>query len=787
MYIIKRNGDKQILSYDKILARLKAVCTNLDGEYVFPEKMADLIIKFVAENMTTDELDDMIAKMAVSRTTIHYDYETVSSRIAASNLQSRTKEWKKFSDVTDRLRDVLSKEYVSTVMRNAEILDAAIVHNRDFKHTFFGLKTLEYSYLLKNGTGIIERPQHMHMRVAVAIHGDKMDDVIDTYNLLSNHIITHASPTMFNAELASCFLLGLEGPNIQGIFSTLSDCAMISSNAGGIGVHMHNLHAKGKDSNGVVNYTSIFNSTARGVNQGANKRKGAIAIYLEVWHGDILDHINSRIPTGDPHMRTHDLFPALWIPDLFMKRVVSNGVWSLMCPSKCPGLSDVYGDEFERLYTHYEKEGEVVSVIRARELLELIAAATIATGTPFICFKDAVNRKNNQENLGVIKSSNLCTEIMEYSDEKNTAVCNLASVALNSFVKQSDIGLYYDFEALHSVVKKVTKNLNNVIDRNVYPAYETRDRVIGRDSNYSNRPIGIGVQGLADVFMMLGWTYYGDDAKLLNLKIFETIYHAALSASSELAKNTGRTYNTYEGSPVSRGKLQFDMWRDEGGETQKRLDLYMNNESIQDWKTLRAHIALHGVRNSLLIALMPTASTAQILGNTESFEAITSNCYTRNVLAGNFQVVNKYLMKDLIRLNLWTDGMSNKIIASGGSVATCTNIPQHIRDRYRTVWEISQTHMIDMSADRGVFVDQSQSLNLCLKQAKIGTVTSMIMYGWRKNLKTAVYYLRSTAPVQPNQFTVDRDMLINTNKEHLLLQQQQQCSKTEESCVMCSS
>lgn len=647
-----------------------------------------------------------------------------------------------------RKTPMIGESYYKIIMKNADQLNAAIVYDRDFSYNYFGFKTLERSYLLKVNGKIAERPQHMLMRVAVGIHGDDIDAIIETYNLLSERFFTHASPTLFAAatprpQLSSCFLLAMTDDSIEGIFETLTRCAKISKSAGGIGLHVHCIRAKdtyiaGTNgiSNGLVPMLRVYNCTARYVDQGGNKRPGAFAIYLEPWHGDIFEFLNLRKNTGHEEDRARDLFYALWIPDLFMKRVEADQNWSLMCPHISPGLSDCWGEEFEKLYTSYENEGRFIRQVKARDLWSQIVTSQVETGTPYMLYKDACNRKSNQQNLGTIKCSNLCTEIVEYTSPDEIAVCNLASIALNMYVNADRT---YDFEKLREVTKIVTKNLNKIIDVNYYPVPEAER------SNKRHRPIGIGVQGLADAFILMRYPYDSEDARLLNQQIFETLYYAALEASCELAERDG-PYETYAGSPVSKGILQYDMWN-------------KVPTQLWDWAALKEKIAKHGVRNSLLLAPMPTASTAQILGNNESFEAYHSNIYNRRVLSGEFQVVNHHLIKDLTELDLWDEDMKNEIIAEYGSIQNITRIPKEVRDLYKTVWEISVKTCINMAADRGAFIDQSQSFNIHVGDPTYAKMSSIHFYGWKAGLKTGMYYLRTRPAANPIQFTVDKKRL----------------------------
>lgn len=661
------------------------------------------------------------------------------------------------NEKTGKRTPMISDTHYKIIMNNADRLNSVIIYDRDFSYNYFGFKTLERSYLLKVNGKIVERPQHMLMRAAVGIHGEDIESVVETYNLLSEKYFTHASPTLFSAatprpQLSSCFLLMMPSDSIEGIFNCLAQCAYISKSAGGIGVNVHNIRAKGTYiagtngvSNGLVPMLRVFNNTARYVDQGGNKRPGAFAIYLEPWHADVFQFLDLKKNTGKEEYRARDLFYALWIPDLFMKRVESNGTWSLMCPHQSPGLADCWGEKFEELYMKYEEEGKFVEQVPAQKLWRAIIASQVETGTPYMLYKDACNRKSNQQNLGTIRSSNLCTEIIEYTSPDEVAVCNLASIAVNMFVKPDR--KTYDFERLKEIAKVVARNLDTIIDVNYYPIPEAKN------SNMRHRPIGIGVQGLADAFILMRMPFDSEEARLLNIQIFETIYYAALEASCELAEKKG-TYSTYEGSPVSKGILQYDMWN-------------VTPTDLWDWAALKAKIAKHGVRNSLLMAPMPTASTAQILGNNESVEPYTSNIYTRRVLSGEFQVVNQHLLKDLTELGLWNDVMKNQIIANCGSIQNIPGIPDNIKAIYKTVWEISQKVVLNMAADRGAFIDQSQSLNIHIASPTYGVLSSMHFYGWRKGLKTGMYYLRTKPAAKPIQFTVDKSkLLVQNTKEN---------------------
>ena len=759
MYVYKRDGRQEPVRFDKITARISRLCYGLDATYIDPVKVTQRIISGVYEGVTTEELDNLAAETAAYMTTVHPDYATLAARLAISNLHKQTT--KLFSQVIDelhhyvnpennKLSPLISKDVYDTVMANKDELNSAIVYDRDFQFNYFGFKTLERSYLLRMRGKVAERPQHMIMRVAVGIHGDDLVSVLETYNLMSQRFFTHASPTLFNAgtpnpQMSSCFLVAMKDDSLEGIFDTLKECAMISKTAGGIGLHLHNIRATGSyiagtngTSNGLIPMIRVFNNTARYVDQGGNKRPGAMALYLEPWHADIFDFIDIRKNHGKEEIRARDLFPALWIPDLFMKRVEEDGEWTLFSPSEAPGLEEVYGDEFEALYNRYVQEGRGRKTIKAQKLWYSILEAQTETGTPFMLYKDACNQKSNQQNLGIIKSSNLCCEIVEYSAPDETAVCNLASIALPAFVEVSEDGTTqkFNFKKLHEISKVVTKNLNRVIDRNYYPVEEARN------SNFRHRPIALGVQGLADTFMMLRIPFESKEAKQLNKHIFETMYHAALESSCDLAKIEG-TYPTYEGSPVSQGILQYDMWN------VKPSDLW-------DWDTLKAEIKQHGVRNSLLLAPMPTASTSQILGYNECFEPFTSNMYQRRVLSGEFQIVNPYLLRDLLDLGIWNESMKQHLITENGSIQNLPNVPKELKELYKTVWEISQKTIVDMSADRAAFIDQSHSLNIHIRAPTMGKLTSMHFYGWKKGLKTGMYYLRTQAASAAIQFTIDK-------------------------------
>ena len=752
MFVIKRNGRKESVKFDKITARIQKLSYGL-SPLVDVHDIAKKTIEGIYDGVTTTELDNLAAETAASLTTRHPDYALLASRIAVSNLHKNTK--KSFSDTmralhqyidaaTGKHMPLISDEVMQVIETNAELLDSTIIYDRDFGFDYFGFKTLEKSYLLRINGKIAERPQHLYMRVAIGIHKDDLEQAIKTYNLMSERWFTHATPTLFNAgtpkpQLSSCFLLTMKDDSIDGIYDTLKQTAKISQSAGGIGLAIHNIRATGTyiggtngTSNGIIPMLRVFNDTARYVDQGGGKRKGAFAIYLEPWHADVFEFLDLRKNHGKEELRARDLFYALWIPDLFMQRVEDNGDWTLFCPHEAPGLQDCHGAAFEELYTTYEKEGRGRKTIKAQELWFAILDAQIETGTPYLLYKDAANAKSNQQNLGTIKSSNLCTEIMEYTDPNEVAVCNLASLALPRFVKDGK----FDFEKLYEVTYQVTLNLNKVIDVNYYPVEEAKR------SNLRHRPIGLGVQGLADAFILLRLPFESELAAMLNRNIFETIYFAAMTASKDLAKAQG-PYETFHGSPLSKGQFQFDLWK-------------VQPSGRHDWESLRNEVIEHGVRNSLLVAPMPTASTSQILGNNECFEPYTSNIYSRRVLSGEFVIVNKHLLKDLVALGLWDNDMKNRIIAANGSIQQITSIPEEIRELYKTVWEIKQRTIIDMAADRGAYICQSQSLNLFVSNPTASKLTSMHFYAWKKGLKTGMYYLRTQAAAQAVQFTVEK-------------------------------
>ncbi|MEP0133165.1 MAG: ribonucleoside-diphosphate reductase subunit alpha [Eudoraea sp.] len=761
MYVVKRDGRKEPMMFDKITARVRKLCYGLN-DLVDPVKVAMRVIEGLYDGVTTSELDNLAAEIAATLTTAHPDYAKLAARISVSNLHKNTKKsfYETMKDLyeyvnprTGKEAPLLSDEVFKVISENADKLDSTIIYNRDFGYDYFGFKTLERSYLLKLNGKIAERPQHMLMRVAVGIHLNDLESAIETYELMSKKYFTHATPTLFNSgtpkpQMSSCFLLAMKDDSIDGIYDTLKQTAKISQSAGGIGLSIHNVRATGSyiagtngTSNGIVPMLQVFNDTARYVDQGGGKRKGSFAIYVEPWHADIFDFLDLKKNHGKEEMRARDLFYAMWVPDLFMKRVEADAEWTLMCPNECPGLFTNHSEEFETLYTGYEAAGKGRKTIRARELWEKILESQIETGTPYMLYKDAANRKSNQKNLGTIRSSNLCTEILEYTSPDEVAVCNLASIALPMFIKNGE----FDHKELFKVTKRVTKNLNRVIDRNYYPVEEARN------SNMRHRPIGLGVQGLADAFIMLRLPFTSDEAKQLNQDIFETLYYAAVTASMEQAKEEG-AYSTYEGSPISQGQFQHNLWGINDDELSGRWD----------WDNLRKKIEKHGVRNSLLVAPMPTASTSQILGNNECFEPYTSNIYTRRVLSGEFIVVNKHLLEDLVKLGLWNENLKQELMRANGSIQHIDNIPENIKELYKTVWELSMKDIIDMSRQRGYFIDQSQSLNLFMENANYGKLTSMHFYAWKSGLKTGMYYLRTKAAVDAIKFTLD-----NTKKKEI--------------------
>jgi len=785
MYVVKRDGRRESVKFDKITARIKKLCYGLNP-LVTPEKVAMKVIEGLYDGVTTSELDNLAAEVAATNTITHPDYALLASRIAVSNLHKNTKKsfsetvkdlYEYFDPKTNEKASLISDEVYSLIVKNSELLDSTIIYDRDFRYDFFGFKTLERSYLLKLNGQVVERPQQMLMRVAMGIHKDDIDSAIETYNYMSEGWFTHATPTLFNSgtpkpQMSSCFLLTTKEDSISGIYDTLKQCAQISQSAGGIGLSIHDIRATGSyikgtngTSNGIVPMLRVFNDTARYVDQGGGRRKGSFAIYIEPWHADIFDFLDLKKNHGKEEQRARDLFYSLWIPDLFMKRVEENGDWTLMCPNECPGLSDTYGKKFERLYKKYESEGRGRKTIKAQELWFKILESQIETGTPYMLYKDAANEKSNQKNLGTIKSSNLCTEIIEYTAPDEVAVCNLASIALPKFVVDGK----FDHEKLFNVTYRVTKNLDRVIDANYYPVPEARN------SNMRHRPIGIGVQGLADAFILMRQPFDSPEAKQLNKEIFETIYYAAVTASKDIAIQNG-PYETWKGSPISKGVFQFDMWK------VKPTDRW-------EWDLLREEVKKHGVRNSLLLAPMPTASTAQILGNNECFEPYTSNIYTRRVLSGEFIIVNKHLLRDLVKLGIWNDRLKNKLMASNGSIQNIDEIPENIKVLYKTAWEISQKEILDMAADRGAYIDQSQSLNIFMENANFAKLTSMHFYGWKAGLKTGMYYLRTKSATDAIKFTLDKEAMsepvAKTEEERMA---DIDCSLDDpDNCVSCGS
>ena len=779
MYVVKRDGRKEAVKFDKITARIMKLCYGLDP-LVSPEAVAMKVIEGIYDGVLTTDLDNLAAEVAAAKTIDHPDYALLASRIAVSNLHKETK--KTFSEVMEDLYNyidpktgqrasLLADDVYEIVMNNKDVLDSSIIYDRDFRYDYFGFKTLTRSYLMKLNGQIAERPQQMLMRVSVGIHKHDIQEAIKTYNLMSEGWFTHATPTLFNAgtpkpQMSSCFLLTMKSDSISGIYDTLKASAQISQSAGGIGLAIHDIRATGSyikgtngTSNGIVPMLRVFNDTARYVDQGGGKRKGSFAIYLEPWHADVFDFLDLKKNHGKEEQRARDLFYALWIPDLFMKRVKENGEWTLMCPHECPGLSETHSAEFEALYTRYEREGKGRKTIKAQDLWFKILESQIETGTPYMLYKDAANAKSNQQNLGTIKSSNLCTEIIEYTAPDEIAVCNLASIALPKYVTESGT---FDHNKLFEVTYQATINLNKIIDENFYPVEEARN------SNVRHRPIGLGVQGLADAFIMLKYPFESEEARTLNREVFETIYYAAMTASKDLAKVSG-AYETFEGSPVSQGVFQFDMWN-------------VTPTNRWEWDVLKEEVKTYGVRNSLLLAPMPTASTAQILGNNECFEPYTSNIYTRRVLSGEFIVVNKHLLKDLVKEGLWNKDMRQKIMASNGSIQNISEVPQYLKELYKTAWEISQRAIIDQAADRGAYICQSQSLNVFMENANFGKLTSMHFYGWEKGLKTGMYYLRTKAATDAIKFTVDKSVVEETVAQSI----QNQSVEDQQAAIACS-
>jgi len=785
MYVVKRDGRKEAVKFDKITARIIKMCYGLDP-LVSPEAVAIKVIEGIYDGVSTSDLDNLAAEVAAAKTIDHPDYALLASRIAVSNLHKETK--KTFSDVmydmyhyvdpkTKERAALLADDVYEIIQQNKETFDSSIIYDRDFRYDYFGFKTLTRSYLMKLNGKIAERPQQMLMRVAIGIHKNDIPAAIKTYNFMSEGWFTHATPTLFNSgtpkpQMSSCFLLTTKSDSISGIYDTLKSCAKISQSAGGIGLSIHDIRATGSyikgtngTSNGIVPMLRVFNDTARYVDQGGGKRKGSFAIYIEPWHADVFDFLDLKKNHGKEEQRARDLFFALWIPDLFMKRVKENGNWTLMCPHECPGLSDSHSAAFDALYTKYEEEGKGRKTIKAQDLWFKILESQIETGTPYMLYKDAANAKSNQQNLGTIKSSNLCTEIIEYTAPDEIAVCNLASIALPKYITEAGV---FDHDKLFEVTYQATINLNKIIDENYYPVEEAKN------SNLRHRPIGLGVQGLADAFIMLGYPFESQEARVLNREVFETIYYASMTASKDLAKEKG-PYDSFDGSPVSKGIFQFDMWG-------------VTPTSRWEWDVLKEEVKTHGVRNSLLLAPMPTASTAQILGNNECFEPYTSNIYTRRVLSGEFIIVNKHLLKDLVKEGLWNKDTRQKIMTANGSIQNIEKIPARLKELYKTAWEISQKAIIEMAADRGAYICQSQSLNIFMENANFGKLTSMHFYGWEKGLKTGMYYLRTKAATDAIKFTVDKTVVEEPSKE--IIEQQQEaiaCSLDDpDGCEMCS-
>jgi ribonucleoside-diphosphate reductase alpha chain len=785
MYVVKRDEKKEAVKFDKITARIIKMCYGLDP-LVSPESVAMKVIEGIYDGVSTSDLDNLAAEVAAAKTIDHPDYALLASRIAVSNLHKETK--KTFSEVmsdlyyyidpkTNQKASLLADDVYNIIQEHKETLDSSIIYDRDFRYDYFGFKTLTRSYLMKLNGKIAERPQQMLMRVALGIHKSDVESAIKTYHLMSEGWFTHATPTLFNSgtpkpQMSSCFLLTMKEDSIEGIYETLKACAQISQSAGGIGLSIHNIRATGSyikgtngTSNGIVPMLRVFNDTARYVDQGGGKRKGSFAMYIEPWHADVFDFLDLKKNHGKEEQRARDLFFALWIPDLFMQRVKENGEWTLMCPHECPGLSDVHSAEFVALYTKYEQEGKGRKTIKAQDLWFKILESQIETGTPYMLYKDAANSKSNQQNLGTIKSSNLCTEIIEYTAPDEIAVCNLASLALPKYVTEEKT---FDHDKLFEVTYQATLNLNKIIDENFYPVEAAKN------SNLRHRPIGLGVQGLADTYILMGFPFESDDAKKLNKEIFETIYYASMTASKDLSKELG-PYSTYEGSPVSKGIFQPDMWG-------------VTPSTRWEWNVLKEEVLKYGVRNSLLLAPMPTASTAQILGNNECFEPYTSNIYTRRVLSGEFIIVNKHLLKDLVKAGLWNKDMRQKIMTANGSVQNIKEVPQNLKALYKTAWEISQKAIIEQSADRGAYICQSQSLNIFMENANFGKLTSMHFYGWEKGLKTGMYYLRTKAATDAIKFTVEKTIAAEPASLDVETQQAEiACSLDDpENCEMCS-
>lgn len=785
MYVVKRDEKKEAVKFDKITARIIKMCYGLDP-LVSPESVAMKVIEGIYDGVSTSDLDNLAAEVAAAKTIDHPDYALLASRISVSNLHKETK--KTFSEVmsdlyyyidpkTNQKASLLADDVFNVIQEHKETLDSSIIYDRDFRYDYFGFKTLTRSYLMKLNGKIAERPQQMLMRVSLGIHKSDIAGAIKTYHLMSEGWFTHATPTLFNSgtpkpQMSSCFLLTMKEDSIEGIYETLKACAQISQSAGGIGLSIHNIRATGSyikgtngTSNGIVPMLRVFNDTARYVDQGGGKRKGSFAMYIEPWHADVFDFLDLKKNHGKEEQRARDLFFALWIPDLFMQRVKENGEWTLMCPHECPGLSDVHSAEFVALYTKYELEGKGRKTIKAQDLWFKILESQIETGTPYMLYKDAANSKSNQQNLGTIKSSNLCTEIIEYTAPDEIAVCNLASLALPKYVTEEKT---FDHNKLFEVTYQATLNLNKIIDENFYPVEAAKN------SNLRHRPIGLGVQGLADTYILMGFPFESDDAKKLNKEIFETIYYASMTASKDLSKELG-PYSTYEGSPVSKGIFQPDMWG-------------VTPSTRWEWNVLKEEVLKYGVRNSLLLAPMPTASTAQILGNNECFEPYTSNIYTRRVLSGEFIIVNKHLLKDLVKAGLWNKDMRQKIMTANGSVQNIKEVPQNLKALYKTAWEISQKAIIEQSADRGAYICQSQSLNIFMENANFGKLTSMHFYGWEKGLKTGMYYLRTKAATDAIKFTVEKTIAAEPASLDFETQQAEiACSLDDpENCEMCS-
>lgn len=783
MFVQTRSGKREPVQFDKITHRISQLTYGLDQKYVDSMTVAQRTINGLFDGISTEQLDNLSAEVSAYMTSVHPDYARLAGRIAVANLHRSTSD--SFMETMEKLymfkneftgehQPLVSKEFYEYCREYKDRISTEIAYSRDFEFDYFGFKTLEKSYLLKVNGKIVERPQHLFMRVALGVQPDNIEEAMKTYHLISEGWFTHASPTLFNAgtnkaQMSSCFLVAMKDDSIEGIYETLKSCALISQSAGGIGLSIHNIRAKGSfikgtngTSNGIVPMLRVFNDTARYVDQGGGKRKGAFAIYLEPWHADIEDFLDLKKNHGKDEMRARDLFYALWINDLFMRRVETDAEWTLMCPNKSPGLADCHGKEFDALYEKYEAEGRGLRKVKARDLWYKVIQSQIETGMPFMLYKDAANEKSNQKNLGTIKSSNLCTEIMQYTSDKEIAVCNLASIALPMFVKDGQ----FDHKKLYDVTYQVTRNLNRIIDLNYYPVEEARY------SNMKNRPIGIGVQGLADTFFKMRVPFDSSEARQINKEVFETIYFAAVSASADLAKEHG-AYDSFEGSPMSKGIMQPDMWE-------------VRPSNRWDWTTLRAKVKTYGVRNSLLMAPMPTASTSQILGNNECIEPVTSNMYTRRVLAGEFAVLNKHLVRDLIGLGLWNEEMKDRIIAHNGSVQYIPEIPADLKDLYRTVWEIKQKSILEMAADRGAYIDQSQSLNIHMEDTNFGKLSSLHFAAWKLGLKTGMYYLRTRPAVDAIKFTIKETAMnavpVATNSEALM------CSlDNPEACVSCGS